>query len=82
MCIDVCAHIALHNLLGLYVVYCMHAFKAGPLGLDNYLVCSSLGEIISLARSIPQLPRGLFLIYFSKSVGFVPVQLLFRQSYW
>lgn len=52
-------YIPKYNLFSPYNVTCMRVFRTELLALDNRLVCSSLGRIISSAPSFPQSPTVL-----------------------
>lgn len=75
-------------MLILYDVIYMNVFRTDYLVLNNQLVCSSLGKIISPTLSISELivilrvglrPPGLLPIYLSITIAF-PGQFMFRQS--
>lgn len=59
------------------------------MALDNHLVCSSLGRVISPARSLPQLTTvvngealGFLPVPFGMFTGVLLVQLTFGRSCW
>ena len=90
-CIYVCMYVCIqifiskYSLLSLYNVTCMNDFRYCHLLLDNQLVCSLLGKIISPIDCIVHFLKvlsvelrhyRLFSIYFSMSVVVFPIQTM------